>query len=1536
MKSSLNIGDGQTGLEIAIIGMAGRFPGANDIEQFWRNLREGVEAITCFTDEELLAAGVEANVLNDPNYVKARGVLEGADLFDASFFGYSPREAEIIDPQQRVFLECAWQALETAGYDSAAYRKPVGVYAGVGMNTYAFNLLSHPELIQTIGNFQVMTSNDKDYLPTRVSYKLNLIGPSVNIQTACSTSLVAVHFACQGLLSGECEMALAGGVSVAFPQTAGYVYQPEGIASPDGHCRTFDEQAQGTVGGHGVGVVVLKRLADALSDGDHIWAIIKSSAINNDGSRKVGYTAPSTEGQAQVIKAAHAVAGVSAGSISYVEAHGTATPLGDPIEVAALTQAFRAAQMEPRSCALGSVKTNVGHLDVAAGVAGLIKTVLSLEHELLPPSLHFKQSNSRINFADGPFFVNDKLTPWPRGPRPRYAGVSSFGIGGTNAHVILEEAPVPDPTDEGRPWQLLLLSAKSSTALDAVTANLATHLEQHPELNLADVAYTCAVGRRAFEKRRFVVCKDVGDAATVLAAGTTRRIVDGSHSGSEPAVAFMFPGQGAQHIGMGVELYQLERVFRERVDECCEILKSHLHFDLREILYKSERESAEAERRLRETSITQPALFVTEYALAHLWMSWGVRPASMIGHSIGEYVAACLAGVFTLEDALMLVAARGRLMQAMPSGAMMAVPLAETELRSLIDGELSDGELSNGKLSLAAVNAPSSCVVSGSYEMLSRLEETMTGKGLEFRRLDTSHAFHSAMMEPVLGPFVELVSRFRLSAPRIPFISNLTGRKITEQEATDPNYWAQHLRETVRFADGIGELLQEEKLILLEVGPGSALSSLAKQHPAKSAGHAMLSSLPHAADRTSEFSHLLGTLGKVWLAGKSFSSGFYANERRRRIPLPTYPFERQRFWVDAGSTELAQDFTPDKTAKRSDIDEWFYLPTWKQSLPPGALESEGDAETETSHDYWIFADELGLSAEVVKQLHDRGERVVTISSGEQFRRVGEDAYEINSRSRQSYDELIRVLMASGRKPRRILHLWSVTVEQQGDSRESTFEEAQWRGYYSLLYLAQALAASGGGAMEICVVTNNLHAVAGTESIRPEKATVLGPCRVIPQEYTNLVCRNIDIEVPERWTTQARTDVAAQIVAELKATDLAAKVVAYRGWRRWLQTFDPIRLGKRETRLREHGVYLVTGATGGVGRTLASYLARTAHARLVLVSRTAPKDKWLQELESLGAEVLWVAADVANENEMAKAVQAAQQTFGGINGLVHAAGLAGDAATVAIAETGLAESERQFNAKVYGLFTIEKVLRESNLDFRMVVSSLSSVLGGLGFAGYAAANLFADAFVHQQNHSGNKGWVTVNWDAWHFADDHSSTPAILPTEGAEVFQRILQTRGVPQFVVSTTDLQSRIDRWVNLAALTETRNAQTLYARPDLASDYEAPRDNTEQAIADIWQALLGIDSIGIHDDFFALGGHSLLATQLISRIRDTFQIELSVRKFFEAPTIASLAELVHESIAQRDREKLERVLEEIELLSKTEVDASLASYSTQLAQQDTN
>ena len=1534
--SSLNTGDEQTGLEIAIIGMAGRFPGANDIEQFWGNLRDGVEAVTFFTDEELLAAGVEANFLSDPNYVKARGVLEGADLFDASFFGYSPREAEIMDPQQRVFLECAWQALEAAGYDSAAYRKPVGVYAGVGMNTYAFNLLSHPELIQTIGNFQVMTANDKDYLPTRVSYKLNLIGPSVNIQTACSTSLVAVHFACQGLLSGECEMALAGGVSVAFPQIAGYVYQPEGIASPDGHCRTFDEQAQGTVGGHGVGVVVLKRLADALSDGDHIWAIIKSSAINNDGSRKVGYTAPSTEGQAQVIKAAHAVAGVSAGSISYVEAHGTATPLGDPIEVAALTQAFRAAGMEPRSCALGSVKTNVGHLDVAAGVAGLIKTVLSLEHELLPPSLHFKQSNSRINFADGPFFVNDKLTPWPRGPRPRRAGVSSFGIGGTNAHVILEEAPVPDPTDEGRPWQLLVLSAKTPTALDAATANLAAHLKQHPELNLADVAYTCAVGRRAFENRRFVVCRDVADAAAVLSGGNSRRIVNGSHSGSEPAVAFMFPGQGAQHIGMGAELYQLEPVFRERVDECCEILKSHLQFDLRELLYESKRESAEAAGRLRETSITQPALFVTEYALAHLWMSWGVRPASMIGHSIGEYVAACLAGVFTLEDALMLVVARGRLMQAMPSGSMLAVPLAETELRALIESELSDGELS-----LAAVNAPSSCVVSGGHEMLLRLEEIVTSKGLEFRRLDTSHAFHSAMMEPALAPFVELVSRFRLSAPRISFISNLTGRTITEQEATDPNYWAQHMRQTVRFADGIGELLQEEKLILLEVGPGSALSSLAKQHSAKSAGHIMLSSLPHSADRSSEYSHLLGALGKVWLAGKNFSFGFYANERRRRVPLPTYPFERQRFWVDAGSTEIARDFTSDETAKRTDIDEWFYLPTWKQSVPPGCLESDGD--TETAHDYWIFADELGLAPEVAKLLRDRGERVVIVSSGEQFRRLDEGAYEINPRQRQSYEDLIRALMASGTKPRRILHLWNVTGEPQCDSRESTFAEAQWRGYYSLLYLAQALATGGGGAMEICVVTNNLHAVVGTETIRPEKATVLGPCRVIPQEYTNVVCRNIDIDAPEHWTAQARTDVAAQLVAELNVTDSAAKVIAYRGRRRWLQTFDPIRLGKREPRLRERGVYLLTGATGGVGRTLASYLARTAHARLVLVSRTAPKDEWLQELESLGAEVLWLAADVANENEMAKAVRVAHQTFGGINGLVHAAGLAGDAATVAIAETDLAESERQFVAKVYGLFTVEKVLRDSDLDFRMVVSSLSSILGGLGFTAYAAANFFADAFVQQQNHSRDTGWVTVNWDAWHFADppdddDWSSrTPAILPAEGAEVFQRILQTRGVPQFVVSTSDLQSRIDRWVKLAALLETKNnAQTLYTRPDLTSDYEAPRDDTERAIADIWQALLGIDGIGIHDDFFALGGHSLLATQLISRIRDTFQIELSLRKFFEAPTIASLAELVQESIAQRDREKLERVLAEIELLSNTEVDASLASYSTQLVQPDRN
>nr|WP_318528447.1 non-ribosomal peptide synthetase/type I polyketide synthase [Plectonema radiosum] len=881
--------------DIAIIAMSGQFPKAQDIDSLWNNLCNGIESISFFSEQEMVAEGVNIKWLNNPKHVRASGVLSDIELFDAYFFGYSPKEAELIDPQQRLFLECAWSAIEKAGYDPENYKGLIGVYAGCGGNDYLLkNLYPNREILELNDFDDLSFGNAPDHLATRVSYKLNLRGPALNIQTACSTSLVAVHLGCQSLLNGECDMAIAGGVSIHLPQKTGYLYQEGLILSPDGHCRAFDAKAKGTVGGNGVGIVVLKRLADAIADGDCIHAVIKGSSINNDGSLKVGYTAPSIDGQAAVISQAQAVAGIDPDTITYIEAHGTATPLGDPIEITALTQAFRASTQKKGFCAIGSLKTNVGHLNTAAGVAGLIKTVLALKYKLLPPSLHFEQPSPQIDFANSPFYVNTKLSPWETNGTPRRAGVSSFGMGGTNAHIVLEETPaefeykIQGTGEPGRKFQLLILSAKTERALDTATANLVEHLTHHPDINLADVAYTLGVGRKAFNYRRILVCSDREDAVNTLSTQDPKRIFTNVQEPKHRPVAFMFSGQGSQYVNMAGELYQEESAFRENIDLCAELLKPHLGLDLRDVLYPSEELAEQAAEQLKQTAIAQPALFTIEYALAKLWMSWGVHPKAAIGHSIGEYVAACLAGVFSLSEALSLVAARGQLTQQMPPGSMLAVPLPQQQVQPLL----------NNKLSLAAINGSSLCTVSGATDAIEALQQQLLAQGVECRRLHTSHAFHSQMMEPILETFTEQVKKVNLKPPQIPYISNVSGTWITAEEATNPNYWARHLRQTVLFSSGLQRLLQEQDFILLEVGPGRTLSAIAKKHVDKAAEQVILSSLRHPQDQQSDVAFLLNALGRLWLAGIQVDwAGFYAGSQRHRLPLPTYPFERQRYWI---------------------------------------------------------------------------------------------------------------------------------------------------------------------------------------------------------------------------------------------------------------------------------------------------------------------------------------------------------------------------------------------------------------------------------------------------------------------------------------------------------------------------------------------------------------------------------------------------------------------------------------------------------------
>ena len=911
--------------DIAIVGLAGRFPGARNADQFWQNLENGVESVSFFSDEELKASGVAAHLFADPRYVRAKAVLDEIEFFDATFFGFSPREAQILDPQHRVFLECAWEALENSGYCAQTYDGRIGVYAGASMNSYLFNLYTNRGLIESLDPFQLLISSDKDYLTTRVSYKLGLSGPSITVQTACSTSLVAVHLACQSLLSGECDMALAGGVSVTVPQKSGYIYQEGSFLSPDGHCRAFDAEARGTVGGDGAGIVVLKRLEDALADRDTIHAVVKGSAVNNDAAMKAGYTAPSVSAQARVIAEAQAMARVAADTISYVETHGTATALGDPVEIAALTKAFRASTKRKGYCAIGSVKTNIGHVDTAAGVAGLIKVVKALAAKRLPPSLNFNRPNPQLALEDSPFYVNTRLADWTGCSLPRRAGVSSFGVGGTNVHLILEEAPsASDAKSEARPLQLLTLSAKTQTALDRATTNLGLYLRQHPELDLADVAYTLQVGRTPFDYRRVLVCTNTNDASNALCEVDARRTFESFADTVDRPVAFMLSGQGTQYAGMGRELYRTEPIFRKQVDRCSELLKSHVGFDLREVLYPREDQLERAERLLDQTAIAQPALFVTEYALARLWIEWGVRPQAMIGHSLGEYVAACLADVFTLEDALVLVAMRGRLMEDLPAGAMLSVSLAASQ----IETRLSE------TLSLAAVNSTSLTVVSGPAEEIDELEATLVSDGINCRRLRTSRAFHSALMEPALEPFKEHLNTVRLSSPKIPYLSNLTGRWITPVEATDPGYWTNHLRRTVRFSEGLQELLRGFEGALIEVGPGETLTTLAKQHLSRETPTRVFASLRRSETSASDVAVLLNTAGRLWLAGVSFDwRRFHAGSQRRHVPLPTYPFERQRYWIEA------QQERPD--AIHSEQENGFAVP----SLPRPQLDHEYVAPT---------------------------------------------------------------------------------------------------------------------------------------------------------------------------------------------------------------------------------------------------------------------------------------------------------------------------------------------------------------------------------------------------------------------------------------------------------------------------------------------------------------------------------------------------------------------------------------------------------------
>jgi len=1330
---------------IAIVGMAGRFPGARSPAELWSLLERGQEATQWLTPEELRAAGVADADIEDPNYVRATLSLADMEMFDAEFFGFSKRDAAVLDPQHRHFLECAWEALEDAGHMPENFDGAIGVFGGCGMQAYLpYNLMTNPALVKSMGLFLLRhTGNDKDFLCSRVSYLLDLKGPSISVQTACSTSLVAVHLAAQSLLSGECDMALAGGVSIDLPHGRGYHYAQGEIMSRDGHCRAFDEEATGTLFGSGAGIVVLRRLEDAVRDRDNIHAVIRGSAVNNDGSRKAGYLAPSVDGQARAAAEALAVAGVEPGSVSYLEAHGTGTAVGDPIEVAALAQAYGAGGKG--FCGIGSLKTNIGHLDTAAGVASLIKVALALRHGLVPPSLNFTRPNPRFDLAASPFYVVDRPRPWAGGHAPRRAAVNSLGVGGTNAHVIVEEPPAMAKTSTDAGWQVVTLSARTPAALDRLKARWRGFLDAPPAgLTLADIAFTSQVGRRAFEHRCAIVARDLDDLRAVLGAKSHARCVAGKASADAPGVALMFPGGGAHYPGAGRELLA-QPAFRRAVDECFSLMPDSAPADLRTRMFDGDAQDTAAASTLERPSYALPALFTLEYALAKLWESWGIEPTAVIGHSAGEYAAACLAGVMSLADALSVVVLRGRLFEEAPLGGMLSVDLAEPELRALMEGL---------ELDIAAINASDLCIASGPLHDIARLERRLAEQGIEGRRLHINVAAHSRLLDGVLDAFRDHVSRMRLGAPTLPFVSNLTGAWADAQTLAEPEYWVRHLRNPVRFSDGVRALLDQPDTILLEAGPGQGLCALARQN-APGPPRGILPSTSKAQEPNADLAQMLTAAAALWTRGVAPRwEALRGAVQPRRVSVPTYAFERQRHWIEPGVLQHSQTPQPETAAahgspvtRLASRGDWFMAPRWVIAPLATAADARG---------HWlVFGNGSKLSADVVAQAAQQASSVTLVRPGDAFARLADGSYRLAPADPAHYIELLAALEQAGASPTHILHLWPLDTMQSAGSKRIA---GQTLSFDSLLHLARAIQDRDlETPLRLTIVTAGSQAVMGEAVPHPERALALGPCRVIPHELPNVRARMVDLA-----PFDVSSDAAARhIVAESQSAD-EHDLVAWRGGERWaLQlAHDSAPVASAvPPRVRAGGVYLITGGLGDIALALAAWLASRHQARLALVSRRAlpARPSWpglaasgdqspevrlvrsLLALEDQGAQVLAFSADVTDRDAMAKIIGDCRGRFGTINGVFHTAGALDDGL---IAAKDADSIQRVLNPKACGAQVLHELLPPGDLDVFAVFSSTSVYLGAAGQVDYVAANAFIDALAASRSDG-----LVVHWGIW---------------------------------------------------------------------------------------------------------------------------------------------------------------------------------------------
>ncbi len=1484
--------------DIAVIGMACKFPGADNINEFWNNLLNGVEAISFFNDEELEKGGIPLNLISNKSYVKAVGVINTPETFDAAFFNYSDHEAEIMDPQIRLFHECVWSTLEDGGYNPENYKGRIGLFAGASKNNLWENLAAN---IEEVDDFSSTLLSSKENLATLVSYKLNLRGPSVNIYTACSTSLVAIHEACNSILSGECEMALCGGVNLSLPFVGGSLSGDGSVFSDDGHCRPFCAEGNGTIAGKGAGVVLLKPLNEAIKDNDNIYGVIKKSAVNNDGYQKIGFTAPSIDGQIELLKNIYNENVIKPESISYIETHGTGTELGDVVEIEALSNIFK---KNSNKIVIGSVKSNIGHLDTAAGIAAFIKTVLMLKNKKIVQTLHSSSSNKNINFDKTSFSIANKTINWDQHQGKRIAGISSFGIGGTNAHIVVEEYVNPKNIKaQKNDLQIIPFSAKTPNSLIEYRTIFRKFIEEDKSILLENAAFKLQTCRKEFQYRSAVVCSDSFNLLKKLENNSSYSKI------FTPAnIIFMFPGQGTQYINMGRELYESQPEFKFWFDKCSEIIKNDINdLDIKKIIYQDKNINNKQE--ISETLAAHCALFVFEYSLAKLLISWGIKPSAMIGHSLGEYTAACLAGIISLEDSLKIVISRGKLAKNIP-GKMLSIVTNENNLK-LCMNEFNKGK---EKIFVAAINSDSHFILSGDEKSIFDFNNYISTQGVEGKVLHIDFASHCDLVENIKDDFNHALEGIIHNKPTLPFVTNLDSRVININEDLPISYWREHLLNPVQFSKGLTNLISAKShSILIEVGPASTLSTFAKNISSIHEKYIAISLIPHPKEDVDFQHYFYERIAALWCSGISLDwNAFNGNRQFQKVQLPTYCFDKTVYQIPKinKSKEYFDKHTPNS---------WYYISQWRQSKIPSGQKLQ-------NKNIVIFADKFDVAQVISLQLS--GNNLKIVNPGNSFKKCENIYYQINPSDDKDYDKLFTELKKENFIPNNILHLLSIS----NDANAIDYNEViagQNLGFISLVNIAKALADNTIEDVQITVIVNNLLDITGAEKILSKQSPILAAIKVIPQEFFSLKVHCLEFDFND--LLNRKEYYSQKIIDEIidySVSENYEHLTAYRNKKRWIQSYcniEPKTYTSSSSRFKAGGVYIITGGAGNVGSVISSFLAESYNAKLIITGKTDLPDKklWhsseinlssyqkklisnLQKFENQGGEVTYFCTDVSSIDLMEQVFDYSILNYGFIDGIIHsAAAIKEKSISVPLSDSTLFELEEQFNIKVKGILAISELTIKYKVPFVMIASSTSSILGGIGFGCYAASNAFVNSFVKEKNLQDLTEWISLIWDGWYFPE-YSSSLNEVPREsniksedGLKILSVLNNLSEIDNLVISKRNINEEIRKWVSNIYKDEIAPKTEIIVsgkdRPFLINDYKKPESDTEKKICQIWEEFFRINGIGTEDHFYELGGDSLKAITVISIIHKRLGIRIPLTEFMKKPTITDLSLFIENS-----------------------------------------